>query len=157
MIALNAMFMSRKTQHGINGFSAVTSELRNFSGKLNKRMNTLSEQIATLVGLVATASKQNRNQQLILAAYRKANLNMDCIRATQSDSALNTAVAQLVMELERALNLIGIGQSLVVLAKVEANNAGELSQVLTGIANDMDSTIAFIEELIHFGQQQLCA
>jgi hypothetical protein len=161
MIALNAMFMSRKTKVGVSGFSAVTSELRSFSGKLNKHMSKLKIRIGLLVDQVARVSKLKKRRLLLEAAISRSGIHshrkLNCIESDSLDLDLDIAVSQFLNELNKALTLIGVGQNLVVLAKVEANGAGELSHELTDIANSMDDTIVLIENLVRYGQQQLAA
>lgn len=161
MIALNAMFLSRKTTEGVAGFASVTTQLRSFSTKLNERMDGLQHQLAQFIGIMGTYAKIKRLKSIIdrledcpeaVALIRDMGAKIG-----QLEDDLDMRTQLLLKELDRVLLLVGMGQNLAVLAKVEANGTGDLSAVLSGIAEEMDSAIVQIEQFVHASKFQLAA
>ncbi len=159
LIALNAMFMSRKTNQNVAGFSSVTLQLRNFSDKLTRQIEINMKQVEMLVTLVANNAKAQRRYFLLDSALQKSGLHQGARIGRSSADELNLAIERslqaLKSDMERTLVLIGTGQNLVVLAKIEANLTGGLSQQLRLIADDMENVIIEIEDSARLGMSTL--
>ncbi len=157
-IALNAMFMSRKSADGVAGFSSVTTQLRSFSKNLNERMRKIEGSIRAMVGTIGLRKKTQRFHQVVIripagnASDKFARLGSD-VSAMQRVTA--QAVGKLEAELDRTLMFVRIGQNLAVLAKVQANVAGDQRGALRKIAEELDQAIDAIENDISGCQRQL--
>lgn len=161
MIALNAMFMSRKATGGIGGFSSVTAQLRGFSRTLSKRMEDLRKRTAELSYITAETRKFQNFKRIVSQIDQRIgekNIHRRIEQhAATAQEKLEYISEALLKELSRLERLIGVGQNLTVLAKVEATATGSISDMLMTISGDMDDAIEEIDQFITTSMRQLKA
>lgn len=162
MIALNAMFLSKKSTAGMGGFSSVTAQLRGFSRTLSKRMEDLRRQTSELSTTVAENRKLLNYNRIVENIDKLANGELTLHKNLRESITLARGESEhkadlLQKELLRLEKLIGVGQNLTVLAKVEATNTGSISDMLMSISSDMDDAIAEIDRFISTSMKQLKA
>ncbi len=151
-VSLNAMFASRKINVGVEGFIEVTSLLRDFSACLDKQMNALADSVTLSVYSAATLIKLRRLLRLLEKAFSNANKRYKTlyIEAETKRSTIETEklVQRILAEIERSLMLIGVGENLAVLAKVEASTVPEKINNLNTITDDMEVIVVNINQHI---------
>ncbi len=159
LIALNAMFLARQTDGQANAFGSVTTELRGFSDRLERQMRNLSEGIHELVGAVAEEAKDRRKYGLMLRVQKSLKGNPYCIlvdRIIEEEQAHSKKVREYVkkqkkkvlLSLGKESKICHIGETLAVLAKMEAIGAGSSSNALRQIADKVDQTVNEIHEVL---------
>lgn len=161
MIALNAMLMSKKTLSSGGGFGSVTTQLRDFSNKLDSQIQTLKTHVSSLAYGTASLHKLKRYEKLIAKLKGVQGFELIHKRVNKEQTVLaeqnNYLIHVLTSDLERLLLQIGIGSNLAVLAKVEANETGALSESLCAISEEMSATIEEIEQLVTLSKNRLRA
>ena len=151
-VSLNAMFASRQINVGIEGFVEVTSLLRNFSSRLDKQVNHLADMVTESVYCIATFLKLKNMMRLIENAFSLIKRRYKTLTIEKEYSSLaleaDTHVRNIAAEVERSLMLIGVGENLAVLAKVEASSVPEGINQLNTITGDMEYIIVNINKHI---------
>jgi len=151
-VSLNAMFASRKINVGVEGFIEVTSLLRDFSARLDKQVNHLATSVTQSVYSVATLIKLRRMLGLIERAFTEAKKRYKTLYIEDETKRVAVETDKLVQrissEIERSLMLIGVGENLAVLAKVEASTVPEDDNNLNTITDDMEVIVVNINQHI---------
>lgn len=151
-VSLNAMFASRKINIGVEGFIEVTSLLRDFSARLDKQVNNLAHSVTQSVYSVAMLIKLRKMLRLVEKAFSNANKRYKTLYIedeTKKVAVESERLVQLISsEIERSLMLIGVGENLAVLAKVEASTVPEEINNLDTITDDMEVIVVNINQHI---------
>ena len=161
LIALNAMFVSRKATDGTPGFTTVTTQLRQFSGELNRQMHELKNNCSELVLQMSLLAKLQRTIRYtgkihhLSGTETMRNRNNGLLQ--QLSGEVDLRIRTLSACLNRVLAMITIGQNLAVLAKVEASCATSIQKNLADIADKMDQTINEIEHIVDHNRALLAA
>ncbi len=147
-VSLNALFASRQINVGIDGFIEVTGLLRDFSSRLDQHVNHLASNVTEAIYCVATLSKVRNMIRLIEKAFnnishRYPTLHIESQR-TQLFNESERLVLVIISEIERCLMLMGVGENLTVLAKVEASGVPSQAGDLDTITYDMEKIIVNI-------------
>lgn len=159
IIALNAMFMARKTDGMASGFGSVTTELREFSDRLDGHMKGLSVGAYELLVQVAKQLKRSRDYRYFSRTRSELSMgiNIDIVddvleyQASQLEGIrhdFDVKRNQVRADLEKAKKLCDTGENLAVLAKIESVGAGGLSESLMQVAEQIGSTINEIQSVL---------
>lgn len=158
-VSLNAMFASRKINVGVEGFIEVTSLLRDFSDRLDKQVNRLAGSVTQSVYSVATLMKLRKMLRLVEQAFSDAKKRYKTLYIENETKRVTIETEQLVQrissEIERSLMLIGVGENLAVLAKVEASTVPEEINNLNTITDDMEVIVVNINQHISESRQYI--
>ena len=151
-VSLNAMFASHNIEHGVEGFIEVTSLLRDFSSRLDKQVKVLAGLVTESIFGVAILLKLNKRLVLIEKAFtnikqRHKVLTIERDHQLYAEKSENM-IRKIAVEVERSLMLVGVGENLAVLAKVEASGVPVEINDLTTIINDMEIIITNINKYI---------
>ncbi len=159
LIALNAMFMARKTDGMASGFGSVTTELRGFSDRLERQMQSLAEGIYQLVQLLAQLLKQQRYRGYLEQTSKNIddpllNQQFDEVLARHNSYLKQTAddfevqKSRVLCDLEKASKLCDMGDNLAVLAKIESVGTGSLSAALKQVSEQIELTVMDIHDVL---------
>lgn len=152
LTALNAKFMAHKSGGKAVGFGVVSTELRQFSKKLEHHMAVLEKLVFGMVSRAAYVGKQARLQGFLEKAGRQcsdARLRRrleEVIKPKQDELDKIHFVVQrdyigLRMEVARALKLGRMGSTFAQRAKVEAVYGSELALALTQVSNQVEAAV----------------
>lgn len=160
-VSLNALFASRQISVGIDGFIQVTSLLRNFSSRLDNQVNGLAVTVTSAIYCVAMLSKTKNMIRLIEQAFDNVSKRYSTQHIERYYSQLLNESEQLILkitnEIERCLMLIGVGENLTVLAKVEASGVPVEMGDLDTITYDMENIIVNINDYISKARHEVSA
>ncbi len=152
LTALNAKFMAHKSGGTAIGFGVVSTELRQFSKKLDHHMEELEKLVFGMVLKEAYVGKQSR----LLSNLKKAMDRCPSPRFKQRlDGILEPKLDELArirldirreyihfrMEVARALKLGRMGATIAQRAKVEAVYGGELSASLAQVSSQVEGAV----------------
>lgn len=153
LVALNALLTARQAGARSRGFAVVARELRTLSGSLEGTMNDLDATISTLTNDLAEGLKGRRVLAYVEAAVA-ADTSARTVMALTSAAArtrygrIQETIAdgwlRLGREVRRAIKLAEFGGAISRSAKVEAVSGGDMSRVLTQVADQVESAIAHI-------------
>jgi hypothetical protein len=167
LTALNAKFMAHKSGGKAIGFSVVSTELRQFSMKLDHHMEALEELVFGMISKAAYVGKQSRllahldsamrrcrnprHQQRIEALLQPKEAELEKVRFT-----IRREYIHFRMEVARALKLGRMGATIAQRAKVEAVYGSELATSLTQVSgqveNAVDRTLGILKNIrTHLG------
>jgi len=149
VISLNAMFASRVTAKGVGGFVEVTALLRDFSQRLEKLVVIITQKIDSLITQSALMVKKQKHNKLLFEAVSLSSGVSVPNHVVLSNHKIYDEVDMLSIDFSRQLvlceKLMQIGDSLAVLAKVEAVSSADDGS-LAPITTDMTETINHISE-----------
>ena len=154
MVALNAMLVSKRAGDRSRGFGVVSSELRIFSGKLRDVMNGLGLRIFDLINDVAAMQKQSHERDHMNRAmgqgdkireFMGASIARKEMHLVQIIQAMEKDRDHLLLQVRRTLQLSDMGTSLARSAKIESVYAGDMSDTLKQVANQIEG---IVEEIL---------
>ena len=151
MLALNAMFMSRRAGGAGTGYARVTRELRAFSENLEKSMNQLIVMSATMTDKVSIDVKISRRKRIFKQAITQADKRHGTIDISLKDRVQtnlkvnNNGFSDVSRRLARLRQLARQGQNVAVLAKVEAMHINTDSEVLHTIGDEVSVYVEQVE------------
>ena len=152
LTALNAKFMAHKSGGKAVGFGLVSTELRQFSKKLEHHMEVLEELVFGMIGRVAYVGKQSRMQEQLSRAMRQCpNERLRAkiaaiLKPKQDELDKISFVVQreyigFRMEVARAFKLGRMGATFAQRAKVEAVYGSDLAGALTQVSNQVEGSV----------------
>ncbi len=153
-IAMNAMFISRRSSSQALGFAQVTKEISHFSNQLLQKISRLRQYSSDLAITVALSARQDRIRGLITQANQTSQhqiVRLPCQISLQEYAAIRI----LNKETRYAINLIGIGVNLVILAKVEAEAIDDHSKALENTVTSLGGLIDEIDNELNAGLKLL--
>lgn len=157
LVALNAMLIAKRSGEKSRGFSVVSSELRVFSGKLERFMGELELLVFRLLKDVATMQKQSRIRREILATMKAGVRTKQFLAPAlarkeaellETGRAVKEDWAMLGLHFERALRLCETGGALSRSAKIEAVYGGDMTAALKQVANRIEQTVESILSIL---------
>lgn len=150
LVALNALLTARQAGERSRGFSVVARQLRALSGELEQAMSALDAVIASLVGNIAEALKEERLNSYIAGAHAATETPPPCLermrvaargRVARRQEAAERCWARLDTDVRRTLRLSEMGGALSRNAKVEAAHGGAMAAMLTQVAGQIEQTV----------------
>lgn len=146
LVALNAMFQARKAKGRAAGFATITTEFRRFSRDMDLAMTRLKKLVDKLIMVLAGYLKRKKIFDLLSSANCKRvsnGKNQPCAEQSMNmiRRELQDAGAQFGAELAKIRRLCEVGESLSVLAKVEANAAGEFTDALMPVVTQVGQSV----------------
>lgn len=152
LTALNAKFMAHKSGGKAVGFGVVSTELRQFSKKLEHHMEVLEKLVFGMIGRVACVGKQSRLQGHLARAMNQCSgdrlkRRMEAVLEPKQDEldrigfTVRREYIGLRMEVARAFKLGRMGATFAQRAKVEAVYGSDLSQALTQVSNQVEGAV----------------
>lgn len=151
LIAVNANLVARRAGSNAAGFCVVAHELRMFSERMVKTMQSWSELIYELVRETAHSRNQSRCMDKLRAAADcspkvQAVITAVCERSRNALDAITKRNSALVFELQslisRAEKQRVTGEVIARSALIESAYGGPMQPVLQQIAKDIDASIA---------------
>ena len=152
LVALNAMLAAQQSGIQARGFGVVSSELRQFSGQLDRQMRELDRFIYSLVHTVAEAARIRRHRAHFLGVADHSAAGDSLAGAQQRINAVQQQIDDdsdegwrgLRQRLNQALRLCGTGVALSRAAKIEAVYGSTPSCDLRQVADDIERAILSI-------------
>lgn len=152
LTALNAKFMAHKSGGKAIGFGVVSSELRQFSKKLEHHMQVLEKLVYSMVSRAAYIGKQSRFQAHLSRAMRQCQNEHNRSRLAAVLAPKQEELEKLGfvvqreyigfrMEVARALKLGRMGATIAQRAKVEAMYGSELARALTQVSGQVENAV----------------
>lgn len=167
LTALNAKFMAHKSGGKAIGFGVVSSELRQFSKKLEHHMQVLEKLVYGMVSRAAYIGKQSRLQGCLARAMRqcpneRSRARLAAVLAPKQEEldklgfVVQREYIGFRMEVARALKLGRMGGTIAQRAKVEAMYGADLARALTQVScqveNAVDRTVGILKNIrTHLG------
>lgn len=152
LTALNAKFMAHKSGGKAIGFGVVSTELRQFSMKLDHHMEALEELVFGMISKAAYVGKQSRLLALLAGARQRCQnprlrqridvllqpkeAELEKIRFTIRREYIHFRI-----EVARALKLGRMGATIAQRAKVEAVYGSELAASLTQVSGQVENAV----------------
>ncbi|MBS0354923.1 MAG: hypothetical protein JSR83_13625 [Proteobacteria bacterium] len=150
LVALNAMLAAKQAGSQARGFGIVSSELRQFSGQLDRQMHELGDFIGDLVHSVAESARIRLHvahlDQIPAAIQPRLAGAAARIEARQAriDSDGSERWFGLGNRLDHALRLCSTGVALSRAAKIEAVYGQALAASLRQVADEIEDAIVTI-------------
>lgn len=158
--AINAMLAARRAGDAVRGFGVVSSELRNFSGRLSGFMTDLSADISMLVHGVADLTRSRNMRRHLANAHQSCGGCAGLLPAlAQMDQALARAAdantrgwLRVRKGIRHSVRLCDAGRALSRSARIEAVYGGAMRDELVQAGMAMEATIERIRGRLLAGQ-----
>jgi methyl-accepting chemotaxis protein len=153
LVALNALITARQAGVRSRGFAVVSRELRMLAARLETAMEVLDGVISALANNLAESLKAHRTLASIETTVGSsdsphASLWPALSTVMHKHDEFKNAVARDWLHLQdnirTALRMTEIGGALSRSAKIEAAYGGEMTQVLTQVAEQIETTVGEI-------------
>lgn len=155
LVSLNAMFTAKQNGGRAGAFARVTAELRSFAERMQRQMELLREYIFKLVEQVSEQRRQRRCFTLMERAEalaREEGYAGPVLTGRGRVRAMAESLAATCILFGRALKetrrLLVAGETLVVMAKVEAAAARTGAEPLLRVAEELHQVVAGIGDLL---------
>jgi len=151
IVSMNAMLFSRNVTGMDSGFLMVSSQLRDFSTRLTRMMDSIKRRMSTIVADVALNLKLQRNINLIEKSCELSNtkyLFLGVNRFLQQQEVIEYSCTRLASEARQLRLMTRLGINLVVLARVESQAGGSTKSTLDSIIDEMEQAMIIIDERI---------
>jgi len=164
LAALNAMFVSRRGGERTLGFATVTTEMRKFSHGLDRQMQRLANSLTELILVLSQCKKAEHTAKLMHKALEQSVsvLGIEVRREIEArlgsklrkiSTDIEQTAHQVFVQLEKSETICNVGQTLAVLAKIEAQSGGEYEQSLMNVSNSIETIINNIETNLKLAKQ----
>ncbi|NJA07324.1 hypothetical protein [Methylomonas sp. UP202] len=157
LVAINSMLISKASGQRLLGFGVVSSELRQFSRKLETAMIQLSQLTYAMSKKAAIYKKLSRERHLLMTTLTKSPRGEQTMKLPlqNKSAALLSVTDEFAEDIEklnryskRTLQLCKAGNALARSAKIEAAHGGDMRQVLNEIAEQIEKTVLNIISLL---------
>lgn len=146
--AINSLVhLARKTEEK-SGFSAVSKDLMDFSGKMSKRTEELAKQLQDLLKKTTSLQKSKRFSRLLGKSGPASLSTQESLAKTQLNinSELFLARRSLIQKVDESVRLCKIGNVIVVCSKIEAAYMKSESSIYQKLSEEVNNSIDSIAE-----------
>ncbi|MBL8482394.1 MAG: chemotaxis protein, partial [Rhodocyclaceae bacterium] len=153
LMALNAIFLSKRAGQAALGFGVLSNELRHFAVDLTEHMAELRTLVAASLHSVTDLLKHARNGAVLarvqpsgttVRASFQALLARQRIRLENEESEMAAMHRRLGLLLDEISRLVELGGVLARSAKIEAAYGGSFAAALMQVSMDFDQIIGAI-------------
>ncbi|MBL8473736.1 MAG: chemotaxis protein [Rhodocyclaceae bacterium] len=153
LMALNAIFLSKRAGQAALGFGVLSNELRQFAVELTEKMAELRSLVAGSLRGVTDLLKHARNRAIMErvdseAAAARASIQALLVRQRvtldRQESEMDVLHRRLGLLLDEIGQLVELGGVLARSAKIEAAYGGSFAAALMQVSTDFDQIIGVI-------------